>query len=112
MYLIYQIYQMLKVFRESFCSEKSPQYRNLLLQECSRATEESLENLLCAIDERRIMDLLRAFHQMYSVRSLFFLTTQCARYRLTQRIDMRDLSLCRPEIGLQAGSNGKEQRVL
>ncbi|KAK6061909.1 hypothetical protein COOONC_00420 [Cooperia oncophora] len=37
------------------------------MKECSRACEEALENLLCAIDERRIMDLLRAFYQMYSV---------------------------------------------
>nr|CDJ90070.1 CBN-RRF-3 protein [Haemonchus contortus] len=36
------------------------------MKECDRACEEALENLLCAIDERRIMDLLRAFHQMYS----------------------------------------------
>ncbi|EPB67469.1 hypothetical protein ANCCEY_13435 [Ancylostoma ceylanicum] len=36
-------------------------------QECSRACEEALENLLCAIDERRVMDLVRAFHKMYTV---------------------------------------------
>ncbi|KAK6018206.1 hypothetical protein OSTOST_16220, partial [Ostertagia ostertagi] len=36
-----------------------------VVKECDRACEEALENLLCAIDERRIMDLLRAFHQMY-----------------------------------------------
>ncbi|WKY17144.1 hypothetical protein Q1695_001623 [Nippostrongylus brasiliensis] len=39
------------------------------MKECSRACEEALENLLCAIDERRIMDLLRAFHQMYTIRA-------------------------------------------
>ncbi|RCN49485.1 hypothetical protein ANCCAN_04426 [Ancylostoma caninum] len=37
------------------------------MKECSRACEEALENLLCAIDERRVMDLLRAFHKMYMV---------------------------------------------
>ncbi|EYB83654.1 hypothetical protein Y032_0332g2788 [Ancylostoma ceylanicum] len=37
------------------------------MKECSRACEEALENLLCAIDERRVMDLVRAFHKMYTV---------------------------------------------
>uniref|UniRef100_A0A0K0DD89 RNA-dependent RNA polymerase n=1 Tax=Angiostrongylus cantonensis TaxID=6313 RepID=A0A0K0DD89_ANGCA len=38
------------------------------MKECTRACEEALENLLCAIDERRTVELLRAFHQMYTVR--------------------------------------------
>lgn len=38
------------------------------MKECQRACEEALENLLCAIDERRSMNLLKAFHHMYSAR--------------------------------------------
>ncbi|KAK5967222.1 RNA-dependent RNA polymerase [Trichostrongylus colubriformis] len=58
------------------------------MKECSRACEEALENLLCAIDERRIMDLLRAFHQMYSIR-----VEAIRRY---QRGDVRDVKRTLP----------------
>ncbi|VDM52303.1 unnamed protein product [Angiostrongylus costaricensis] len=53
------------------------------MKECSRACEEALENLLCAVDERRTVELLRAFHQMYTVR--------VHAIKRCQRGDVRDL---------------------
>ncbi|CAJ0597907.1 unnamed protein product [Cylicocyclus nassatus] len=58
------------------------------MKECSRACEEALENLLCAIDERRVMDLVRAFHKMYTVR-----VNAMKRY---QHGDLRDLKRTLP----------------
>ncbi|VDL73713.1 unnamed protein product [Nippostrongylus brasiliensis] len=69
------------------------------MKECSRACEEALENLLCAIDERRIMDLLRAFHQMYTVmvtplRTLFMAPEVMMTNRVVRRFGEENALRC------------------